>query len=148
MKRQSSATSLRSLLDMSRDQDLDSCCSDSDVFDPPAWRPGRYLQFADILTVEEEPSVRPVSLSTERLGPHGLCTGAGGGVVADGFGSASGGDVLLDSRGAVAVQMESDMLTSVRHTWRSPLSRRTTLVVTACMAVALTALTLLSFVLC
>ena len=59
MKRQNSSSSLLLL-----DPDTDN----SDIFDPPAWRPGRLLQFADI-SLEDEPSVRPVSLSTERAVP-------------------------------------------------------------------------------
>ncbi|KAK7505710.1 hypothetical protein BaRGS_00002981 [Batillaria attramentaria] len=58
MKRQDSASCLLLL-----DSEADSC----DVFDPPAWRPGRYLQFADITSAEDEASVRPVSLPTGRL---------------------------------------------------------------------------------
>ena len=57
MDRKSSSCSLALL-----DPELDN----SDVFDPPAWRPGRYLQFADI-SLEDEPSVRPVSLSTRAV---------------------------------------------------------------------------------
>ena len=60
MKRDNSSSSLLLL-----DPDLDSS---DDVFDPPAWRPGRFLQFADI-SLEDEPSVRPVSLPTERAVP-------------------------------------------------------------------------------
>ena len=66
LKRQSSTSSLLLL-----DPDLDS----GDVFDPPAWRPGRFLQFADI-SLEDEPGVRPVSLSTQRALPGG-CGGGG-----------------------------------------------------------------------
>ena len=61
LKRQGSTSSLLLL-----DPDLDS----GDVFDPPAWRPGRFLQFADI-SLEDEPGVRPVSLSTQRALPGG-----------------------------------------------------------------------------
>lgn len=57
MKRQNSTSSLLLVED-----DLDSS---EDIFDPPAWRPGRFLQFADIC-LEDEPSVRPVSLYTDR----------------------------------------------------------------------------------
>ncbi|KAL8559401.1 hypothetical protein ACOMHN_045198 [Nucella lapillus] len=151
MERQNSSASLKSLsLDSSRDQAefLDTCCSDSDVFDPPAWRPGRFLQFADILTVEDEPSVRPVSLPTERLGHHHHhhhWSSVGG----EGFVSDS-----TSESGSLLLQMVSEPLSvSVLHQCRPSLStslsvsRRTALVLTSSMAVALTALTLLSFVL-
>jgi hypothetical protein len=57
--RSASCTSLQLL-----DSELDN---NSDVFDPPLWKPGRFLQFADI-ALEDEASVRPVSLSAERAG--------------------------------------------------------------------------------
>lgn len=107
------------------------CESDTfHVYDPPAWKPGRYLQFADITSVEDEASVRPVSLHTDRLQSLGCGDGS------DERGVTSSQDVRLD-----LVQMGSS-----RQFWSRPRSRRTTVLLTACISVGLTALGLLSFV--
>ncbi|PVD20781.1 hypothetical protein C0Q70_18942 [Pomacea canaliculata] len=48
-----------------QDADCTLLLDSSDFFDPPAWVPGRYLQFADFSSTDEQSTLWPVSLPAE-----------------------------------------------------------------------------------
>lgn len=48
-----------------QDADCTLLLDSSDFFDPPAWVPGRYLQFADFSSTDDQSTLWPVSLPAE-----------------------------------------------------------------------------------
>ncbi|XP_076470247.1 uncharacterized protein LOC143300450 [Babylonia areolata] len=167
MQRSNSSASLKLL-----DPDL----TDEDVFNPPAWLPGRFLQFTDI-SLDDEQSARSTSCALDRVVPDHEDT-------SEDFVSFRNEDTLptsfvvemmMHSLGSTTTATTTTNTTNTTYSsssstptsayptnrlHRPEASHRVTfmtsalclrskvaMVVTSCMTVALTALTLLTFAL-